>query len=182
MQTIYLGSNINPPVQSCDPADKTVRETKLKLIFTVPQDVWHDLPYHPLLLPPSPYSKPFYPMNYELWACAILYCVLVTMIINSRSFKNAWADSSATERSRTDVGVKHCTKYIIVADESPLFSTSACILLTSVAQSNLNQFKFISDIAPFSFLFLHSCFFTVQFFYDYSKKKDDVFLWYYELI
>lgn len=33
LQTIFSGSNIMPPVQSCVPADKTKRETKLKQIF-----------------------------------------------------------------------------------------------------------------------------------------------------
>lgn len=62
-----------------------------------------------------------------------------------------------------DVGVKHCTIFIIVADDSikqsRLLSTSACILLTRVTQCKFNQFEFIGDIVWFFFFgfFFSSC-------------------------
>lgn len=82
-----------------------------------------------------------------------------------------------------DIGVKHCTIFIIVAGKSPLLFMSACILLT-VVQFKLNQSEFIGD---FSFdvlqhskyrryiLFLHcSGFFMID-----QKTDLIVFLWYY---
>ena len=50
------------------------------------------------------------------------------------------------KRSAMGVGVKHCTIFIIVADESarshPRLSESACVLSTSDAQFKLNSFFF----------------------------------------
>lgn len=62
-------------------------------------------------------------------------------------------DSGVIGRLRLDVAVKHCTIFIIVADDplSPVFSTSACFPWTGAAQLKLNPSKSVGDIAPLFF-------------------------------
>lgn len=118
--------------------------------------------------------------------------VLITMNINSRSLKNSWGDSSAAERSSTDVSVKHCTIFIIVADDSTsghpcyprlhAFIIFFNIVLLTLSSTNYDFFFRDSFIifffrrcsSTFGVGLLISCSPAVQVFYDWFKKEKNL--------